>query len=63
MKQNAASGYSDEEGKKSVRKESTTGCGETALTDQQESIKFYCNESMQQIYPQNPLTFVTYSET
>lgn len=42
MKQNAASGYSDEE-RESVRKGRTTAHGETVLTDQQESMNFYCN--------------------
>ena len=63
MKQAAASGYRDEKGKKAVRKGIATGCRETALTDQQEGMNPYCNESKQQIYPQNPSTFITDSET
>lgn len=58
MKQAAASGYSSEEGKEAVRKEIATGCRETALTDQQVGVKPYCNQSKQQIQPQNTTSII-----
>lgn len=63
MKQSAASDYRDEEGKEAVRKGIATGCGETALIDQQEGVNPYCNKRKQQIHPQNPSTSIRNSET
>lgn len=58
MKQTAASGDSNEEGKEAVRKGIATGCGETALTVQQVGVNPYCNQSKTQTQTQNTTSII-----
>lgn len=58
MKQTAASGDRDDEGKEAVGKGIATGCKETTLTDQQVGVNPYCNQSQPKIQLQNTTSII-----